>query len=79
MLLPVQRTKRSYYERRVGVRVSFELGGKNPGIVFADCDYGESLSRVPYYYYCYRHQSPASCGPVCLGIGRHLRWSGRFR
>jgi len=48
----------------VGVRdVSFELGGKNAGIVFADCDLDaavEGLTRSAF----------ANCGQVCLGTER---------
>ena len=44
-----------------GVRaVSFELGGKNAGIVFADCDFDaavEGIARAAF----------ANCGQVCLG------------
>ena len=47
-----------------GVRpVSFELGGKNPGIVFADCDFDaavDGISRAAF----------ANCGQVCLGTER---------
>jgi aminomuconate-semialdehyde/2-hydroxymuconate-6-semialdehyde dehydrogenase len=47
-----------------GVRpVSFELGGKNPGIVFADCDFEaavDGISRAAF----------ANCGQVCLGTER---------
>ena len=47
-----------------GVRpVSFELGGKNAGIVFADCDFDaaiEGISRAVF----------ANCGQVCLGTER---------
>lgn len=48
----------------VGVRdVSFELGGKNAGIVFADCDFDkavEGISRAAFL----------NCGQVCLGTER---------
>ena len=48
----------------VGVRdVSFELGGKNPGIVFADCDFDaavEGMTRAVF----------ANCGQVCLNTER---------
>ncbi len=48
----------------VGIRdVSFELGGKNPGIVFADCDFDaavEGMSRAVF----------ANCGQVCLNTER---------
>jgi aminomuconate-semialdehyde/2-hydroxymuconate-6-semialdehyde dehydrogenase len=47
-----------------GVRaVSFELGGKNAGIVFADADFDaavEGISRAAF----------ANCGQVCLGTER---------
>jgi len=47
-----------------GVRaVSFELGGKNAGIVFADCDFDaavEGIGRAAF----------ANCGQVCLGTER---------
>ncbi len=47
-----------------GVRdVSFELGGKNPGLVFADCDLDaavEGIARAAF----------ANCGQVCLGTER---------
>ena len=47
-----------------GVRaVSFELGGKNAGIVFADCDFDaavEGIARAAF----------ANCGQVCLGTER---------
>ena len=48
----------------VGLRdVSFELGGKNPGIVFADCDFEaavEGMTRAVF----------ANCGQVCLNTER---------
>ncbi|HEX6705810.1 MAG TPA: 2-hydroxymuconic semialdehyde dehydrogenase [Albitalea sp.] len=43
--------------------VSFELGGKNAGIVFADCDMDaavEGIARAAF----------ANCGQVCLGTER---------
>ncbi len=43
--------------------VSFELGGKNAGIVFADCDFDaavEGIGRAAF----------ANCGQVCLGTER---------
>jgi aminomuconate-semialdehyde/2-hydroxymuconate-6-semialdehyde dehydrogenase len=47
-----------------GVRpVSFELGGKNAGIVFSDCDFEaavEGIARAAF----------ANCGQVCLGTER---------
>ncbi len=48
----------------VGIRdVSFELGGKNPGLVFADCDFDatvDGMSRAVF----------ANCGQVCLNTER---------
>jgi aminomuconate-semialdehyde/2-hydroxymuconate-6-semialdehyde dehydrogenase len=47
-----------------GVRdVSFELGGKNPGIVFADCDMEKALEGT-------MRSAFANCGQVCLGTER---------
>lgn len=47
-----------------GVRdVSFELGGKNPGIVFADADLDAALE-------CTSRSVFANCGQVCLGTER---------
>jgi aminomuconate-semialdehyde/2-hydroxymuconate-6-semialdehyde dehydrogenase len=47
-----------------GVRdVSFELGGKNPGIVFADCDLDKALEGTMRSVF-------ANCGQVCLGTER---------
>ena len=47
-----------------GIRdVSFELGGKNPALIFADCDMDrtiEGMSRAVF----------ANCGQVCLGTER---------
>jgi len=43
--------------------VSFELGGKNPGIVFADCDVDEAVSVAMRS--CF-----GNCGQVCLGTER---------
>ena len=43
--------------------VSFELGGKNAGLVFADCDFDaavEGMGRAVF----------ANCGQVCLGTER---------
>ena len=43
--------------------VSFELGGKNAGIVFADCEFDaavEGIARAAF----------ANCGQVCLGTER---------
>jgi len=51
-------------EAAVGMRdVSFELGGKNAGIVFADCEFDkavEGISRAAFL----------NCGQVCLGTER---------
>ncbi|MCB1746340.1 MAG: 2-hydroxymuconic semialdehyde dehydrogenase [Gammaproteobacteria bacterium] len=48
----------------VGIRdVSFELGGKNAGVVFADADFDaavDGISRAAF----------ANCGQVCLGTER---------
>ncbi len=47
-----------------GVRpVSFELGGKNPGIVFADCDLDKAVEATMRSVF-------ANCGQVCLGTER---------
>jgi aminomuconate-semialdehyde/2-hydroxymuconate-6-semialdehyde dehydrogenase len=47
-----------------GVRdVSFELGGKNPGIVFADCDMDKAVEGSMRSVF-------ANCGQVCLGTER---------
>ncbi|MDH3840595.1 MAG: aldehyde dehydrogenase family protein, partial [Chromatiales bacterium] len=47
-----------------GVRdVSFELGGKNPGIVFADCDLAKAIEGSLRSVF-------ANCGQVCLGTER---------
>ncbi len=47
-----------------GVRdVSFELGGKNPGIVFADCDLDKAVEGTLRSVF-------ANCGQVCLGTER---------
>ncbi len=47
-----------------GVRdVSFELGGKNPGIVFADCDLEKAIEGSLRSVF-------ANCGQVCLGTER---------
>ena len=43
--------------------VSFELGGKNPGIVFADCDVDEAVAVAMRS--CF-----GNCGQVCLGTER---------
>ena len=48
----------------VGIRdVSFELGGKNAGIVFADSDFDQSLDGIVRAVF-------ANCGQVCLGTER---------
>jgi aminomuconate-semialdehyde/2-hydroxymuconate-6-semialdehyde dehydrogenase len=47
-----------------GVRdVSFELGGKNPGIVFADADLDRAIEGTMRSVF-------ANCGQVCLGTER---------
>lgn len=47
-----------------GVRpVSFELGGKNAGVVFADCDFEKAISGIA-------RSSFENCGQVCLGTER---------
>lgn len=43
--------------------VSFELGGKNPGIVFADCDLDKAIEGTMRSVF-------ANCGQVCLGTER---------
>lgn len=43
--------------------VSFELGGKNPGIVFADCDMDKAIEGI-------LRSAFANCGQVCLGTER---------
>ncbi|RYY29387.1 MAG: 2-hydroxymuconic semialdehyde dehydrogenase [Sphingomonadales bacterium] len=48
----------------VGTRpVSFELGGKNPGIVFADCDVDAAVAGTI-------RSAFLNCGQVCLGTER---------
>jgi aminomuconate-semialdehyde/2-hydroxymuconate-6-semialdehyde dehydrogenase len=48
----------------VGVRdVSFELGGKNAGIVFADADFEQAVDGIARAAF-------ANCGQVCLGTER---------
>ncbi|MEM7469282.1 MAG: aldehyde dehydrogenase family protein, partial [Pseudomonadota bacterium] len=48
----------------VGIRdVSFELGGKNAGIIFADCDLDAALDGTA-------RSAFANCGQVCLGTER---------
>jgi aminomuconate-semialdehyde/2-hydroxymuconate-6-semialdehyde dehydrogenase len=47
-----------------GVRdVSFELGGKNPALVFADCDLDKAIEGTMRSVF-------ANCGQVCLGTER---------
>ncbi len=43
--------------------VSFELGGKNPGIVFADCDFEAAAAGMAHAIF-------ANCGQVCLAPER---------
>lgn len=43
--------------------VSFELGGKNPAIVFADCDLDKAIEGTLRSVF-------ANCGQVCLGTER---------
>ena len=43
--------------------VSFELGGKNPGIVFADCDFEAAVAGMANAIF-------ANCGQVCLAPER---------
>lgn len=48
----------------IGIRdVSFELGGKNAGVVFADCDMEQALEGTARSVF-------ANCGQVCLGTER---------
>ena len=48
----------------VGIRdVSFELGGKNAGLVFADCDMDKAIEGTMRSVF-------ANCGQVCLGTER---------
>lgn len=47
-----------------GVRdVSFELGGKNPAVIFADCDFDATLDGMARAVF-------ANCGQVCLSTER---------
>ena len=47
-----------------GIRaVSFELGGKNPGIVFADCDFDAAVAGIARAAFL-------NAGQVCLGTER---------
>lgn len=43
--------------------VSFELGGKNPAVVFADCDLDKAVAGTMRSVF-------ANCGQVCLGTER---------
>ncbi|MCU7893129.1 MAG: 2-hydroxymuconic semialdehyde dehydrogenase [Candidatus Thiodiazotropha sp. (ex Ustalcina ferruginea)] len=43
--------------------ISFELGGKNPAIVFADCDMDKAIEGT-------LRSAFANCGQVCLGTER---------
>ncbi|MCX7154284.1 MAG: aldehyde dehydrogenase family protein [Proteobacteria bacterium] len=43
--------------------VSFEMGGKNAGIVFADCDFDAAIEGIGRAVF-------ANCGQVCLGTER---------
>ncbi|HIF51328.1 MAG TPA: 2-hydroxymuconic semialdehyde dehydrogenase [Thiotrichaceae bacterium] len=48
----------------VGVRdISLELGGKNPAVVFADCDMDKAIEGTTRSVF-------ANCGQVCLGTER---------
>jgi aminomuconate-semialdehyde/2-hydroxymuconate-6-semialdehyde dehydrogenase len=48
----------------IGIRqVSFELGGKNPALVFADCDLDKAIEGTMRSVF-------ANCGQVCLGTER---------
>jgi aminomuconate-semialdehyde/2-hydroxymuconate-6-semialdehyde dehydrogenase len=48
----------------VGIRdVSFELGGKNAGVVFADADFDQAVDGIQRAVF-------ANCGQVCLGTER---------
>ena len=48
----------------VGLRnISMELGGKNPGIVFADCDMDKAIEGT-------MRSAFVNCGQVCLGTER---------
>jgi aminomuconate-semialdehyde/2-hydroxymuconate-6-semialdehyde dehydrogenase len=47
-----------------GIRdVSFELGGKNAGIVFADCDFDAAIDGI-------MRAAFLNCGQICLGTER---------
>ena len=43
--------------------ISFELGGKNPALVFADCDLDKAIEGT-------MRSAFANCGQVCLGTER---------
>ncbi len=43
--------------------VSMEMGGKNPGVIFADCDMDKALEGT-------MRSAFANCGQVCLGTER---------
>lgn len=43
--------------------LSFELGGKNPGIVFADADFDEAVDGIARAVF-------SNCGQVCLAVER---------
>jgi len=48
----------------LGIRqVSFELGGKNPALIFADCDMDKAIEGTMRSVF-------ANCGQVCLGTER---------
>jgi aminomuconate-semialdehyde/2-hydroxymuconate-6-semialdehyde dehydrogenase len=48
----------------IGLRdVSFELGGKNAGIVFADCDFDAAVDGIARATFL-------NCGQICLGTER---------
>jgi aminomuconate-semialdehyde/2-hydroxymuconate-6-semialdehyde dehydrogenase len=48
----------------IGVRnISLELGGKNPAVVFADCDLDKAIEGTARSVF-------ANCGQVCLGTER---------
>jgi len=44
-------------------QVSFELGGKNPALIFADCDMDKAIEGTTRSVF-------ANCGQVCLGTER---------
>jgi aminomuconate-semialdehyde/2-hydroxymuconate-6-semialdehyde dehydrogenase len=45
------------------VQTSMELGGKNPAVIFADCDMGKAIEGT-------MRSAFANCGQVCLGTER---------